>query len=144
MSKFKLITGNDKISTEKRDARIKDLESEITARGYVTDRDNLIYAYHFLSLGLKPKARHHLEKISSIYWNSGIFKDLYRSILAELMLRVEASDHRFEREFEFFIVVKRMIVMLDEVDFTSKFAFIGFKEAFLQYSDFTQDLPDSV
>ena len=135
MSKLTLIKGDMSLSeTEK---AIKELHAEVYSSKWLTFKERVVFAYHFLTLGDKKEARKLLNTIDRAYWTTGIYMDLYRSVMAELMFKVE--KHTFEREFEYFIVVKRMTVMMRELELTHSWDVYKFTENFKNLSDFTSN-----
>jgi hypothetical protein len=134
---FKLVQGDTVVTVAARGAEIRKLVREISKNEDPTSRDHLIYAYHFACAGLDKAAVDYLSKIPANYFYSDIFKDLYRSTLGEIRAQQSPKDERVNRQFEFFVIVKRGIVVFRELNFTAKDAFETFVEEFKTYSKFT-------
>lgn len=139
MRNFRLITGAEVITEANKNIHAERLLKEIASNENPTDKDQFTYAYHWACLGYPASARTHLHRIELKYFSTDIFKDLYRSLLAELMLRNDPSNvDELGREFEFFIVVKRglkVFTALDVAGLTGE-ALSQLAEEFESYSRF--------
>ena len=133
MSKLTLIKGD--LNVSEKEKALNELRDEVSSKSWVTFKERIVFAYHFLSLGGKKEAEKLLNSIDKTYWTTGIFMDLYRSVMAELMFKVE--KHAFEREFEYFIIAKRMTVMMKELNLAHNWEIYKFSENFKKLSDFT-------
>ena len=117
MRNFRLITGNEPLTEAKRNVHAERLLKEIADNKNPTDRDQWVYAYHWACLGYPASARTHLLRIELKYFYGDMFKDLYRSLLAELILRTNAgTTPELVHEYEFFIVVKRGLKVFAELE----------------------------
>lgn len=134
MSKFRIVDGANVTSIAEGSREIRLLEMEIDRIPNLTDRDKVVYAYHFLRLGNFILAQKYLNRLDSGYFDSGIFKDLFKAVLAWTVtrdnpaLKTEAST----KLSEYFLVVKRAVVMFEDVNFQTKPAFYRFKKQFLE------------
>lgn len=136
MPKLKLVPGIEAVETEKRNKALEELRNDISAKSWVTFKERLVFGYHFMSLNSPEEASKMVNTIPAQYWQTGIFMDLYRSVMAELMFKIE--EHDFAREFEYFVVVKRMTVMMRELEgLTFKWEIYKFSDNFKSLSDFT-------
>lgn len=135
MSKFKLITGDNVTSIVNNAGEMKTLEFEIQKKINPTDRDYIVYAYHFVRLGNLLLAQKYLNRLDSSYFDSMVYKDLSQALLLWSMNVATGGSmpDPAAKVYEYFIILKRIITMFDDVNFVSKPAFYRFKRQFQQF-----------
>ena len=137
MSKFKVIDGANITSIANHDREIKMLELEISRKKEFIDKDFVVYGYHFSRLGHPLLAQKYLNKVAADYFWHGIYKDLYQAMLAFSVLHAtEFKNPKFDRAYEYFIVVKQSVDMFAELNFEAKSAFMDFRREFREYNTF--------
>ena len=136
MSKFKVIDGSNVTSIAQSDGEIKKLEFEIQKKLEVTEKDLVVYAYHFVRLGNYLLAQKYLNKLSLDYWDSGVYKDLTHALLVwSLCTATNGSmSDQARGTYEYYVILKRALDMFEEVNFTSKPAFYRFKKQIHEYT----------
>lgn len=149
VSKFKLISGANVTSIGVRDREIRMLEAELLARlnaRVASDRDLITYAHHFVRLSHPLLAQKYLNMLSSDYFDRGIYKDLFQSLLAWSITHInpEFANERYSRAYEYFLLVRRIPRTFVELTFESKLAFNRFCKQFNEYTTFRNDPPNGV
>ena len=137
MSKFKVIQGSNVTSIASSTSReIREIENRFSKMESPTDRDVVVCAYHFVRLGHLVLAQKYLNSLSSTYFETGIYKDLFQSLLSWSITQnnpqLKSEEHL--KAYEYFIVVRRATEMFQDVNFTSKVAFNRFKQTLQQFS----------
>jgi hypothetical protein len=119
-----------------RNREIKKLEFEIEKKRNPTNRDLVIFAYHFVRLEHPLLAQKYLNRLSPDYFDSGIYKDLCAALLAWSVVQANPlfKNASNDRAYEFFVVIKRIMTMFTDINFESRTAFRRFKVQFLEYS----------
>lgn len=142
MSKFKLIDGENVTSIISREREIKILEYEIEkkrATSALSDRDLVVYAYHFARLGHPLLAQKHLNRLTATYFDVGVWKDLFQGLLAWSLIQVnpELKKEKYAVSHEYYVVIKRVLETFSDLSFMIKPSFEQFKVEFNQRSLFT-------
>lgn len=136
MSKFKIIDGQNVTSIVNNNREIVQLELELRKKHDATDRDLVVYAYHFVRLGHLLLAQKYLNRLSTDYFDVNVYKDLSKALLAWSVVKAdEKQDSRHvQATYEYFIILKRVLEMFEDVNFTTKPAFYRFRK---QWKEFT-------
>lgn len=136
VSKFKIIDGQNVSSIAERDGEIKKLEFEIQKKFEPSDRDYVVYAYHFVRLGNFLLAQKYLNKLHADYFDSGVYRDLSHALLVWSLNSATGGTMptNSARIYEYFIILKRIVETFEEVNFISKPAFYRFKKQFYEFT----------
>lgn len=136
MSKFKVIDGANVVSIETKNREVRALKTKIESLKPPSNKDLIVFSYHFLRLGQKLSAQKYLCKLSDDYFKIGIYKDLFGALLSWALIQNSPKSQitSTSRDYEFFIVVKRSLELFEEVDFPYKAQFYAFKKEFQKYS----------
>lgn len=145
MSKFKVIDGKG-LDFQERTLELRQLEFMVTTTEVMTNKHRLTFAYHYARLGHPLKAVSFLNKVSEYYFDFEIFRDLFQATLGELLARQDADNGIYQRQYEFYLIVRRSIPIFLELEFKNKEAFHRFVGEFeyvmneLEYNHGTSDL----
>ena len=133
---LKLINGENVTSIVSNNREIKQLEFEIQKKLNPTDRDYVIYAYHFLRLGHTLLAQKYLNHLNQDYFDQGVYKDLAQSLLMWSLAQTDPSlkTGPVAAQYEFFVVIKRVLETFEEVNFITKPAFYRFRKQFKEFT----------
>lgn len=136
MSKFKVITGESVPLFNVRNSEIEALEAQINLKTRPTDRDLVVYAYHFLRLEHPVKAQKYLNKLDPNYFDYQIYKDLSKSLLLWSMAQTDAylKQRIPPSEYEYFIILKRIVDTFEPLQFYAKPAFYRFRNQFREFT----------
>lgn len=137
MSKFRVIDGDNITSIAAHGREIKQLEFEIQKKSNVTDKDLVVYAYHFVRLGHVLLAQKYLNRLHPDYFDTTVYKDLARALLMWSLVQVDNSLKDvpgIAASYEYSIIIKRALEMFDEVNFQSKPAFYRFRKTFKEFT----------
>lgn len=137
MSKFKIIDGSNVTSIANASREVKQLEFEIQKKATAaTDRELVVYSYHFTRLGQYLLAQKYLNRLSTDYFDIDVYKDLSKALLAWSVVKSDESQDSqpVRATYEYFIILKRAIEMFEEVNFTTKPAFYRFKKTFKEFT----------
>jgi hypothetical protein len=134
--KFKIIDGENVSAISGRDGEIKKLEFEIQKKVDPTDRDFVVYAYHFVRLGNYLLAQKYLNKLDPGYFDTGVYRDLTHALLVwSLNSSMGGSmPPNSAAVYEYFVVIKRVLASFEDVNFQSKPAFYRFKKQFFEFT----------
>jgi diketogulonate reductase-like aldo/keto reductase len=136
MSKFKIVHGDNVTTLISKNREIKQLELEIEKKPDPTDRDLVIFAYHFVRLGHPLLAQKYMNKVAKDYFDVGIYKDLCQALLAWSVTQANPlfKSKTNDKIYEFFIIVKRVLISFEELSFQTKPAFNRFRTQFTDFS----------
>lgn len=136
MSKFKVIDGNNVTSIAASAGEIKQLEFEIQRKLTATDKDYVVYAYHFVRLGHLLLAQKYLNRVHPDYFDTTVFKDLAQALLMWSLAQTDPSlkTGPVAASYEYFIILKRVLEMFEDVNFQSKPAFYRFRKTFKEFT----------
>lgn len=104
---------------------LKEGNTPLTQSQYVS------FAYHFAINGDTISARKFLNKVESFYFSVGIYKDLYRALLY-WSIRDTIWNPTTQKQYEYFIVVKKSLDVFTEFEFIAKKEFMEFRSEFLK------------
>lgn len=105
------------------------LSINLGKRSSFTDKEKLVYGYHYLDQGRLDDAKKLLGQISSGYMATTLYKDLSRALLCWATYKHTGNEsHR--KESEFYLVVYRLtkLVLKDNVMFKNSGHFHDLKE----------------
>lgn len=131
MSKFTVVDGDNvaSIASNNREIRILELEiRKLEIERKLTDRDLVVYSYHFMRLNQPLLARTHLNRISATYFEAGVYRDLFQAMLQWSILR-ETPDlvsDKANRAYEYYILLRRTKVAFETLNFSTKASFEQF------------------
>lgn len=136
MSRFRIIDGSNVTSIAERDGEIKKLEFEIQKKVDPTDKDLVVYAYHFVRLGNFLLAQKYLNRLHEHYFDNGVYKDLSHSLLVWSLMNATGGSmsDQARATYEYYVILKRAIEMFEEVNFVSKPAFYRFKKTIHEFT----------
>lgn len=136
MSKFRVIDGDNVTCIAARSREIKQLELEISKKPDLVDRDLVVFAYHFMRLEHPLLAQKHLNMLNANYFDSGVYKDLSKALLAWSVSQANPlfKNQKNQATYEFFVVLKRALPIFEQLNFTQRPAFLRFKKELLEYS----------
>lgn len=92
-------------------------------------KDIFVKAYHCARSGDDLNCKRYLESLSPSYLESGIYKDLYLALFCWSMKDYHYDDES-RSKYEFFLVVKNSLELLDRFSFSSKPQFLKLKSGF--------------
>lgn len=138
MSNLKVIKGENVTSIAPREREARELEREISSSDeHPSNRQLLVYAYHFHRLGRILKAKTYLNKIDPGYFDSDIYKDLSHSLLVWSMVREDPTLDVAKRSsiYEYFIILKRISESsFKNIEFARSGSFKGFIAQFNRFT----------
>lgn len=137
MSKFKVVDGGNVTSIATTSREVKQLEMEIQKKIGPTDREYVIYAYHFVRLGNLLLAQKYLNRMHMDYWDTQVYVDLSRALVVWSVTKVDPAQKTDATSAisEYFVILKRVITMFDDVNFTSKPAYFRFRKQFNEFTN---------
>jgi hypothetical protein len=141
-TKFKVIDGENVTSIASREREIKLLEYEVekkAATDRASDRDLVVYAYHFARLGHPILAQKYLNRLATDYFDVGVWKDLYQGMLAWSLTTMNPAlkKEKYANAHEYYIIIQRVFELFVTLTFETKTSFEKFKVEFQKYSLFT-------
>src|SRR5690242_15490626 len=121
MSNLRVITGENITNISQRMGEIKKLEFEIEKKLNITDRDLVVYAYHFVRLEHPLLAQKYLNQISLDYFDIGVYKDMSRALIIWAMMKEAGRLVTWTNpDYEYFVILKRVTTTFEDLHFTSK------------------------
>ena len=136
MSKFKVVDGQNITSIADGAREIKQLELEIQKKLNPSNKDLVVYAYHFVRLHNLLLAQKYLNRLSDSYFDTEVYRDLSRALLMWVTCQSspEIDSRPVAATYEYFIILKRSLEMFDQVNFVSKPAFYRFRRDFQSFT----------
>ncbi len=95
----------------------------------ITDKEKIVYAYHYFESGNDFDAKKLLNSVSGPYYDGGLFKDISRALLCQTTVRTTGNaDHG--KESEFYLVVYRLTkhIIDNKLNFTKSSHFYLLKD----------------
>jgi hypothetical protein len=134
--KPKIITGDNITSIASFNREMLDLEREIQTKLHPVDRDYVVYSYHFVRLGNLLLAQKYLNRVSTDYFDSGIWKDLTHALMVASIHSAAGKSMTppASKLYEYFTILNRAIVTFEDVYFEQKPAFNRFKKTFQEFT----------
>jgi hypothetical protein len=137
VSKFRVITGDNVTSIAAQAGEIKQLEFEIQRKVDPTDKDYVVYAYHFTRLGHHLLAQKYLNRVSNHYFDNGIYRDLSQALLMWSVVQevpMLKDKPGVAASYEYFIILRRAVKMFPDVEFQTKPEFTRFAKDFARFT----------
>lgn len=128
MSNLKLVRSSNVRVISQREKEINDLELAIRQKPNPTDRDRVVFAYHFCRLQHPLKAQLQLDYLADDYFEHGIYRDLWQAMLSFSIKKTNPKlvSQNVDRAFEYFLVVRKTTVHFKDLRFKTKDKYLSF------------------
>jgi len=140
VSKLKVVSSSNVRVLSSRAMEIMELEGLIKLKANPTNRDRIVFAYHFCRLGNPLKAQVQLNLLSEDYFENEIFRDLWKAMLAFSFRTTspQAFTGNMGRAFEYFLIIRKVEKVFLDLNFKLKSNFLKFIAEFNKDCFFTE------